>query len=70
MATRVKYTLTEYNEIINDDRKMSSIFNDFFFFFLNIVSNLNIHQSEDLLVYLENFNDPIEKLREEHKKSF
>ena len=41
-----------------------------FFFFLNIVSNLNIHQSEDLLVYLENFNDPIEKLREEHKKSF
>ena len=42
----------------------------FFFFFLNIVSNLNIHQSEDLLVYLENFNDPIEKLREEHKKSF
>ena len=37
-ATRKKYTLIEEEEILDDDQKISTVFNDFF---LSIVSNLN-----------------------------
>ena len=42
-ATREKYTLIEEEEILDDDQKISTVFNDFFSI---IVSNLNIPQCE------------------------
>ena len=48
-----------------DDRKMSSVYNGFFF--SNIISNVIISQYEDPLVNLENINDPLEKINEKYK---
>ena len=42
-ATRLRYTLTEVEEIIDDDQKMSS---NLIIFFSNKMSNLNIPQYE------------------------
>ena len=58
------YNLTEDDVIIDNDREISSIFNDFN---LNIVSNLNIPQYEDQSVNLENINDLLEKVGENIK---
>ena len=62
-ASRVKYTLTEDDKIVDDDQIVSSTFDDFF---SNIVLNLNILQNKDPSVNL-NINVPLENLREKYK---
>ena len=63
-ATREKYTLIEEEEILDDDQKISTVFNDFF---SSIVSNLNIPQYEDQNVNLDNIDDPLEIIKEKYK---
>ena len=63
-ATREKYTLIEEEEILDDDQKISTVFNDFF---SNIVYNLNIPQYEDQNVNLDNIDDPLEIIKEKYK---
>ena len=63
-ATREKYTLTDEEEILDDDQKISTVFNDFF---SSIVSNLNISQYEDQNVNLDNIDDPLEIIKEKYK---
>ena len=63
-ATREKYTLIEEEEILDDDQKISTVFNDFF---SSIVSNLNISQYEDQNVNLDNIDDPLEIIKEKYK---
>ena len=63
-TTREKYTLTEEEEILDDDQKISTVFNDFF---SSIVSNLNIPQYEDQNVNLDNIDDPLEIIKEKYK---
>ena len=62
-ASRVKYTLTEEDKIVDDDQIVSSTFDDFF---SNIVLNLNILQNKDPSVNL-NINVPLENLKEKYK---
>ena len=62
-ASRVKYTLTEDDKIVDDDQIVSSTFDDFF---SNIVLNLNILQNKDPSVNF-NINVPLENLREKYK---
>ena len=62
-ASRVKYTLTEDDKIVDDDQIVSSTFDDFF---SNIVLNLNILQNKDPSVNL-NINVSLENLREKYK---
>ena len=62
-ASRVKYTLTEDDKIVDDDQIVSSTFDDFF---SNIVLNLNILQNKDPSVNL-NINVPLENLKEKYK---
>ena len=63
-ATREKYTLIEEEEILYDDQKISTVFNDFF---SSVVSNLNIPQYEDQNVNLDNIDDPLEIIKEKYK---
>ena len=63
-ATSDKYTLIENEEIIDNDQKISTIFNDFF---STVVSNLNIPQYEDPSISLDGINDPLEMIREKYK---
>ena len=63
-ATREKYTLIEEEEILGDDQKISTVFNDFF---SSIVSNLNIPHYEDQNVNLENIDDPLQVIKEKYK---
>ena len=63
-TTREKYTLIEEEEILDDDQKIFTVFNDFF---SSIVSNLNIPQYEDQNVNLDNIDDPLEIIKEKYK---
>ena len=63
-ATSERYTLIENNEIIDNDQKISTIFNDFF---STVVSNLNIPQYEDPSINLDGIDDPLEIIREKYK---
>ena len=63
-TTREKYTLIEEEEILDDNQKISTVFNDFF---SSIVSNLNIPQYEDQNVNLDNIDDPLEIIKEKYK---
>ena len=63
-ATREKYTLIEEEEILDDDQKISTVFNDFF---SSIVYNFNIPQYEDQNVNLDNIDDPLEIIKEKYK---
>ena len=58
-----KITLIE-NELLNDDKKLSSTLNDFF---SNVVSNLNIPPYEDPSVNPEQHEDPVLRANEKHK---
>ena len=56
--TNENITLIEKNEIIEDDNKISEIFNDFF---TNAVKNLNIEIDQNILNNVDGIKDPILK---------
>ena len=63
--TKESITLVHNNEIIEDDRKISEIFNDFF---SNAVKSLNIEIDQNILYNVEDIKDPILKSIKKYEK--
>ena len=63
--TNENITLIEKNEIIEDDNKISEIFNDFF---TNAVKNLNIEIDQNILNNVDDIEDPILKAIKKYQK--